>query len=141
MQKNTIKYKISQYFTKAFNDILKRLEVVHKIGGKYGKTIQVQLGWKVEIRRDSFFSNLVARTQNSKLNEKMKVIEHIPGYSSWKTVHENEVAKYVISFYKLIQGGYKVQPKFERCTLFFGKFTVVPFKYPLSEKFSQPCTL
>ena len=43
-----------------------------------------------------YFSNPVARTQNSKLNEKMKVIEHIPGYSSWKTVRENEVAKYII---------------------------------------------
>ena len=42
------------------------------------------------------------------------------------------------------EGRYKVQPIFERCTLFFRKFIVVPYNlplYPFSEKFSGPCTL
>ena len=30
---------------------------------------------------------------------------------------------------------------FLRCTLFFRKLSVVPYKHPLSEKFSKPCTL
>ena len=30
---------------------------------------------------------------------------------------------------------YKVQPIFERCTLFFRKFTDLPYKHPFSEKF------
>ena len=38
-------------------------------------------------------------------------------------------------------GRYKVQLKFGRCTLFFRNFTVVPYRRPLSEKFSKPCTL
>ena len=36
--------------------------------------------------------------------------------------------------------GYKVQSKFGRCTLFFRKFTAVPYKDQLSE-FSKLCTL
>ena len=39
------------------------------------------------------------------------------------------------------EGRYKIQPIIERCTLFFRKFAVVPYKHPLSEKFSEPCML
>ena len=36
---------------------------------------------------------------------------------------------------------YKVQPIFEPCTLYFGKFAVVPYKHSFSERFSGPRTL
>ena len=43
---------------------------------------------------------------------------------------------------KLSTGGRdKVQSKFRRYTIFFRKFTVVPYKHPLFEKLSKPCTL
>ena len=39
------------------------------------------------------------------------------------------------------EGDYKGQIISERCTLFFRKFTVVPYKHLFTKKFSESCTL
>ena len=56
---------------------------------------------------------------------------------------DEKIRRFLIIVAKIFTGDgrYKVQPIFEYCTLFFRKFTVVPYKHPFSQKFSELCTL
>ena len=65
-------------------------------------------------------------------------------FRKYSKKNKEKYRQFIFEFRKISitgEGRYKVQPIFERCTLFFRKFTVVPYKDPFSEKFSEPCTL